>query len=92
MHAESFVVCIVGNMNTRYRNGVKVLWCHSPSSLVGFLEFHPYMCSFSFRKLCCDLFLLFFFVLLFRNGKREERWELGKAEGKMHGLYVIAHC
>ena len=55
-----------------------------PSSLVGFLGFHPYMCLFSFGKLYCDLFLLFFFccffVLLF---KREEVG--GEAEGKMHG-------
>ena len=27
----------------------------------------------SVRKLCCDLFLLFFFVLFFRDGKGEER-------------------
>ena len=48
-----------------------------PSSLVGFLGFHPYMRLFSFRKLFCDLFLLLFFVVffvLFRNSKRE-RWE-----------------
>ena len=31
---------------------------------------------FSFGKLICDLFLLFFFLgIVFRNGKREERWE-----------------
>ena len=35
-----------------------------PSSLVGFLGFHPYTPLFSFRKLFCDLFLLFF-VLFF---------------------------
>ena len=36
---------------TRCRDGVKVLWCHwSPSSLVGFWGFHPYMRLFSFRK------------------------------------------
>ena len=44
---------------------------------------------FSFRKLFWNLFLLFsvvvfFFVLLFRNCKREEAG--GEAEGKMHGL------
>ena len=59
-----------------------------PSSLVGFLGFHPYMRFFSFRKLFCDLFLLgfflLFFVLLFRNSKRKEVG--GEAEGKMHGL------
>ena len=32
---------------TRCRDGVKVLWCHwFPSSLVGFLGFHPYMACF----------------------------------------------
>ena len=30
---------------------------------------------FSFGKHFCDLFLLFFFGIVFRNGKREERWE-----------------
>ena len=44
-------------------------WCESvvvsfPSSLVGFLGFHPYMRLFSFRKLFCDLFLLFFVVVV----------------------------
>ena len=56
-----------------------------PSSLVGFLGFHPYMCLFSFRKLFCDLFLLGFFVLLFGNGKTEESCMGGEAKGKMHG-------
>ena len=60
-----------------------------PSSLAGiFLGFHLYMRLFSFRKFFCDLFLpgflLLFFVLLFRNSKREEVG--GEAEGKMHGL------
>ena len=41
-------------------------WCESvlvsfPSSLVGF---HPYMCLFSFRKPFCDLFLLFFCIIV----------------------------
>ena len=57
-----------------------------PSSSVGFLGFHPYMRLFLFRKLfvtcscyfcCCCLFL----VLLFRNGKREGRWE-GRPRGR----------
>ena len=54
------------------------------------------MCLFSFRKHFCDLFLLFFFcycffVLLFRNSKREEVG--GEAKGKMHGLWsmIIAY-
>ena len=41
-----------------YREG----WCESvvvsfPSSLVGFVGFHPYMHLFSFRKLFCDLYV-----------------------------------
>ena len=38
------------------------------------------------RKTFCDLFLLFFGVIVFRSGKREERWERPEGEGKMHGL------
>ena len=66
-------------------------WCECvvvsfPSSLVGFLGFHPYMCLFSFRKLfvtcsCCLFFVLFLFFCLFRNGKKEERWE-GRPSGR----------
>ena len=33
IHVESFVVCIGGKMA---QDVVKVLWCHSPSSLIGF--------------------------------------------------------
>ena len=81
MHVESFVVYIVGNLNgTRCRDGVKVLWCHSNLvCMVGFLGFHLYMHVLVFiQKTFCDLFLMFFvcvcvFVLLFRNGIREER-------------------
>ena len=54
----------------------------SPSSLVGFLGFHPYMRLENF--LVPALFLFVVFVLLFRNSKREEVG--GEAEGKMHGL------
>ena len=48
-----------------------------PSSLVGFLVFHPYMHLLSFRKLfvtcsCCFFFCLFF-ALLFREKRWEER-------------------
>ena len=79
-----FVVCIIGNLNdTRYRDGVKVLWCHS--HLVWFVpSLHALVLI---QKIFCDLFLLFsfvclfvlffffllfFFFVLFRNGKREE--------------------
>ena len=33
------------------------------------------------RKIFCDLFLLFFFKLVFRNSKTEERW-VRKARGR----------
>ena len=44
-----------------------------PSSLVGLLGFHPYMRLFSFKKLFCDLFLLFFFCLVLLGMVREKR-------------------
>ena len=77
------MVCIVGNVNgTRCRDGVKVLWCHFHLVWLVFLGFHPYMRLFSFRKLFCDLFLLFFLsCCLVGNGKREERWE-GRPRGR----------
>ena len=78
-------MCIVGNVNgTRCRDGVKVLWCHSHLVRLVFLGFHPYMHLFSFRKLfvtCSCYFFCCLFVLLFRNGKREERWE-GRPRGR----------
>ena len=66
---------------TRCRDGVKVLWC--PSHLVWLVFELPSLHALVFiQKTFSDLFLLlfFFFVLSFRNGKREERWE-----GKTHG-------
>ena len=94
MHVEFYGVCIVGNLNgTRCRDGVKVLCMVSfPSSLVGFLGFHPTcMRLFSFRKLFCDLFLLFVVVVVVvvvlyccLGIVREEVG--GEAEGKMYGL------
>ena len=46
---------------------------------------------FSRRKTFCDLFLLlfFFFVLSFRNGKREERWEERPRGRCMDNYFVI---
>ena len=71
---------------TRCRDGVKVLWCHS--HLVWLVLRLPSLHALVFlQKTFCDLFLLlFFFVLLFRNGKREERWE-----GKAHGQLFCPH-
>ena len=44
------------------------------------------MCLFSFRKLFVSVAFFFFFVLSFRNGKREERWER-----KTHGQLFCPH-
>ena len=46
------------------------------------------MCLFSFGKLFCDLFLLFFIVV--RNGNREDRWER-KARGRCTVCKVSKH-
>ena len=82
------MVCIDGNMNgTRCRDGVKVLWCHSHLVWLVFEASIPTCACFHSENFFCDLFLLFFFFVfvcvcvcvcvcvLFRNGKREERWE-----------------
>ena len=58
---------------TRCRDGVKSVVVSFPSSLIGFLGFHPYMHSEKFS-------VMFLCFSLFRNGKREERWE-GKLRG-----------
>ena len=55
------MVRIVGKM-AQDVGMVESIVVSSPSSLVGFWGFHPYMCLFSFRKLFCDLFLSFFVV------------------------------
>ena len=57
------MVCILGKMAQDV--DVVVLF---PSSFVGFLGFHPYMCLFENFFVTC-------FCSIFRNGKREERWE-----------------
>ena len=65
---------------TRCRNGVKVLWGHS--HLVWFLGVPSIYVLVFIQKTSVTGFC--FFVILFRNGKREERWE--EAKRKMHGL------
>ena len=70
---------------TRYRDGVKVLWCHwFPSSLVGFWGFHPYMCLFSFRKLfvTCNIYILICTSLAPRPKEEEE--EKGPGFSRLH--------
>ena len=69
MHVESCVVCIVGKMAPRCRDGVKVL-CNSHLVWLGFEGFIP-TCGCSVNVLC--LLSVAFFVMLFRNDKREER-------------------
>ena len=63
--------------STRCRDGVNALWCRSHFVRLVFERF--YMRLFSFGKLFCDLFLLFFFSEIVR--------EVGKeSEGKLHDL------
>ena len=47
------------------------------------------MCLFSFGKLL-RLVSVAFFLMSFRNGKREERWE-GRPRGMMHGQLFRSH-
>ena len=78
-------MCIVGNVNgTRCRDGVKVLWCHFHLVSLIFQGFIPTCACFHSENFfvtcsCC------FFVLLFGNGKREERWE-----GRPRGRCIVA--
>ena len=45
------------------------------------------MCLFSFRKLC-DLFLFFYFILFYRNGKKDKRWE-GRLRESIRSYTVV---
>ena len=75
---------------TRCRDGVKVLWCHSHLVRLVFEASIPTCTCFHEGKLflTCFLLLFFIFVLSFRNGKREERWE-GKPRGRcMVNIFV----
>ena len=57
---------------TRCRDGVNVLWCRS--HLVRLVLSVPSLYVLVFLwKTFCDLFVLFFFGIVFRNGKREEK-------------------
>ena len=76
MHVKSFGE----HSGTRCRNGVKVLWGHS--HLVWVLGVPSIHALVFIQKTSVTGFC--FFVILFRNGKREERWE--EAKWKMHGL------
>ena len=71
---ESFVVCIVGKWH-KTQGGYECVVVSFPSSLVGFQGFHSHMHLFPFGKVFVTCFSCFFCVLLFGNGKREERWE-----------------
>ena len=59
--------------STRCRDGVKKYCGVIPIQLGWFLRVHPYRCLFSFRKLFCDLFLLFFFRIVFLGMVRKKR-------------------
>ena len=79
VHVVSFVACIVNG--TRFRDGVKVLWCHSILVWWVFAGFIPKCACFCPNCIFCDLFLL---LVLFTNGKKERR-EVGR-EAK--GSYI----
>ena len=67
---------------TRCRDGVKVLWCHSHLVWLVFKASIPTCACFpSENILTCFCCIFIFFVLSFRNGKREERWE-GRPRGR----------
>ena len=59
---------------TRCRDGVNVLWCRSHLVWLVFEGSIPTCACFHSENFFCDLFLLFFFGVVFRNGKRE-MWE-----------------
>ena len=60
--------------DTRCRDAVEVLWCHSHLVWLVF-EGSISTCACFHSENFCGLFLLGFFVALFRSGKREERWD-----------------
>ena len=72
MHVEFHGVHSWQN-GTRCRDGVKLLWCHSWLVFEGSI---PTCACFHSEKLfvTCSCWV-FFYVLFFGNGKREERWE-----------------
>ena len=69
---------------TKCRDGVKVLRCHFPSTLVG-LGFHPYMHLFSFRNFFWHISVAFFLYCCLgmvrekrgrRGGWGEDAWSI----------------
>ena len=60
---------------TRCRDGVKVLWCHSHLVWSVFEVFVPTCTCFPSENFLWLVSVAFLFVLLCRDGKREERWE-----------------
>ena len=57
-------MCILGKMEQDV-GMVESIAVLSPSSMVSFGGFHPYMRLFSFRNLFCDLFLSVLFFVFF---------------------------
>ena len=67
---------------TRCRDGVKLLWCHSHLVWLVFEGSIPTCTCFHSENFFVTCFCsFFFFVLLFRNGKREVTWE-GRPRGR----------
>ena len=77
---EFFVVHSSQN-GTRCRDGVNVLWCRSHLLWLVFKRSIPTCACFHLENFFVTCLCLFFGIV-FRNGKREERW--GKE--KMHTL------
>ena len=77
-------MCIVGKMTQ------DVGWCESVG-LVAFEASIPTCACFHEGKLfvTCFCCFFFFFVLSFRNGKREERWERRPRGRCMDNYFVI---
>ena len=67
---------------TRCRDGVNVLWCRSHLVRLVFERSIPTCACFPLENFFVTCLCYFFFGIVFRNDKREERW--GKE--KMHIL------
>ena len=74
------MVCTLEN-GTRCRDGVKLLWCHSHLVWLVFEGSIPTCACFHSENFFVTCSCWVFFVMFFRNGKREETWE-GRPRGR----------
>ena len=70
---------------TRCRDGLNVLWCRSHLVWLVFESSIPTCACFHSEN---DLFLLLFFLIVFRNGERREVGK--KGEGKMQSVKYVS--